>query len=278
MARTQAEKGAAFHALHQSGTFVIPNPWDAGSARMLSVLGFEALTTTSAGFAFSLGRRDGGVTRDELLEHARQLAAVTDLPVAGDLENGFGDAPETVAETIRLAAAAGLVGGSIEDATGDPARPIYDHAQAVERVAAAVEASRALPFRFTLVARVENYLHDRPDMDDTLRRLAAFKAAGADVMFAPGLATLEEVRTVCAALAPCPVNVLAGGAGSPFTVASLAAAGARRISLGGALYRAAAGAFLRAAREMREAGTFTFGDAAASFSEVTGFMADRPRV
>jgi len=272
---TQNEKGQRFRKLHDGpGTFVIPNPWDAGTARMLEALGFEALATTSAGFAFTLGRRDGErlVTRDEALAHARAIVEATNLPVSADLENGFGDEPEVVAATIRLAAEAGLVGGSIEDATGDARRPIYDQAHAVERVEAAVEAARSLPFPFLLVARAENYLHDRPDLDDTLRRLQAYAAAGADVLYAPALPDLEAIRTVCAAVAPRPVNALAGRKGDGLTVANLAAAGVRRISVGSALSRAALGAFLRAAREMKDRGTFTYGDEAASFAELNRFM------
>ena len=191
MAASQAERARAFRALHERpGAFVIPNPWDVGTARILAGLGFEALATTSAGMAFALGRRDGAVSRDDALAHARTIVGATALPVSADLENGFGDAPETVAETIRLAAGTGLVGGSIEDATGDPDRPIYDRSLAVERIAAAVEAARALPFPFTLTARAENFLHGRPDLDDTIGRLQAFEAAGADVLYAPGLRDL----------------------------------------------------------------------------------------
>jgi 2-methylisocitrate lyase-like PEP mutase family enzyme len=272
---TQNEKGRRFRKLHDGpGTFVIPNPWDAGTARMLAALGFEALATTSAGFAFTLGRRDGErlVTRDEALAHARTIVEASDLPVSADLENGFGDEPEAVAETIRLAAAAGLVGGSIEDASGDARRPIYDAAHAAERVAAAVEAARSLPFPFVVVARAENFLHGRPDLDDTLRRLQAYAAAGADVLYAPAVPDLEAVRLVCAAVAPRPVNALAGRKGDGLTVANLAAAGVRRISTGSALSRAALGAFLRAAREMKDNGTFSYGDEAASFAELMSFM------
>ncbi|MFL5576369.1 MAG: oxaloacetate decarboxylase [Gemmatimonadaceae bacterium] len=279
MGATQAEKAERFAALHaRPGAFVIPNPWDAGSARILAGLGFEALTTTSAGLAFALGKKDGAgvVTREETLANARAIADATDLPVAADLENGFGDAPEAAAETIRLAGeAAGLVGGSIEDATGDPRRPIYDFQHAVERVAAAVEAARALPFPFVLVGRAENFLHGRPDLDDTIRRLQAFEAAGADALYAPGLTRPEDIRTVCAAVRK-PVNVLMGLAGAPgttFSVAGLAELGVRRISLGSALSRAALGAFVRAAREIRERGTFTFATDAIPFGEVNAVMA-----
>jgi 2-methylisocitrate lyase-like PEP mutase family enzyme len=278
MTASQSERARRFRALHDAPeTFVIPNPWDTGTARILAGLGFRALATTSAGFAFSLGRRDGegAVSREEVLAHARGIVDATSLPVSADLENGFGDDPATVADTIRMAAAAGLVGGSIEDATGDPGRPIYDRALAVERVAAAVEAARALPFPFVLVARAENFFVGRPDLDDTIARLRAFAAAGADVLYAPSLPGLDAVRAVCAAVAPRPVNVLAGGRASPFTVARLAAAGVRRISLGSALSRAALGAFVRAAREVLDGGTFTFGDAAASFAELNPFMAGR---
>jgi len=276
MSVSQSEKAQRFRALHDGpGTFVIPNPWDAGTARMLTALGARALTTTSAGLAFSLGRRDGMglVSRGETLVNAKAIVEATDLPVSADLEKGFGDEPNAVAETIWLAAATGLVGGSIEDATGDPSRPIYERAHAVERVAAAVKAARSLPFPFVLVARAENFLHGRPDLDDTIGRLQAFAAAGADVLYAPGLPDLDAIRTVCAAVAPKPVNVLAAGKGSTLTVAELAAAGVRRISVGAALSRAALGAFLKAAHEMLDQGTFTFGDQAASFSEVNEFMA-----
>src|SRR4051794_15557815 len=207
---SQSERAATFRALHAGpGAFVIPNPYDIGTARILAGLGFAALATSSAGFAFTIGRRDGAITRDQALAHARAVVEATDLPVSADLENCFGDDPATVAETIRMAAAAGLVGGSVEDATGDPNHPIYDFALAVERVAAAVEAARSLPFPFTLVARAENFLHGRNDLDNTLRRLEAFAAAGADVLYAPCLPSLEAIRTVCAALSPRPVNALA---------------------------------------------------------------------
>lgn len=275
MPSTQAEKAERFRALHaRPGAFVIPNPWDAGTARILAALGFEALTTTSAGLAFSLGRRDGAgaVSRDETLANAKAIVGATDLPVAADLENGFGHDPADAAKTIRLAAEmAGLVGGSIEDATGDPAHPIYDFQHAVERVAAAVEAARALPFPFALVGRAENFLHGRPDLDDTIRRLQAFESAGADVLYAPGLTTAEDIRTVCAAVSR-PVNVLMGGKGT-FTVDELAALGVRRISLGSALSRAALGAFRRAARQVREEGTFGLLDDAIPFGEVSDMMA-----
>jgi 2-methylisocitrate lyase-like PEP mutase family enzyme len=274
MSVSQSEKAKKFQALHAGPkAFIIPNPWDAGSARILEGLGFEALATTSAGFAFSLGRRDGEVTREEALSHCRVIAEASDLPVAADLENCFGDEAKTVAETIHLAGLTGIVGGSVEDATSDGR--IYEHEHAVERVAAAVEMARRLPFPFTLTARAENFLHGRADLDDTIRRLEAFAAAGADVLYAPGLTSLEAIRNVCAAVAPKPVNVLAGMKGANFPVAELEAAGARRVSLGGALARAALGALMRAGREMREKGTFTFVEDAAPSAEVTAFMEPR---
>ena len=272
----QAEKANRFQTLHaRPGAFVIPNPWDAGTARILTSLGFEALTTTSAALAFVLGRRDGdgSVSRDEALANAKAIVDATDLPVAADLENGYGHSPEAAAETIRLAGEmAGLVGGSIEDATGDPRRPIYDFQHAVERVAAAAAAARALPFPFALVGRAENFLHGRPDLDDTIRRLQAFEAAGADVLYAPGLTSAEDIRAVCAAVRK-PINVLMGSKGAPFSVAELAALGVRRISVGSALNRAALGAFVRAAREIREHGTFRFAEEALPFAEASDLVA-----
>lgn len=251
----QAKKAEKFKALHErKGSFLIPNPWDLGSARLLSGLGFEALATTSAGFAFSLGRFDGEISRDEAIEHCRSLCAATDLPISADLENCFADEPKKAAETILLGAQAGLVGGSIEDYTGDPANPIYDFDLAVERVAAAAEAAHSFDFPFMLTARTENLLHERYDLDDTIRRLQAFEKSGADVLFAPGLKTLEEVRLVTGALNK-PVNVLATlikGA----TVAELTDAGAKRISVGGALAIAAITALQHAAQEMQNKGTF----------------------
>jgi 2-methylisocitrate lyase-like PEP mutase family enzyme len=274
---TQLDKALAFRALHERpGAFVIPNPWDAGSARLLSALGFEALATTSAGFAFSIGRRDseGGLSRAETLANARAIVEATDLPVSADLENGFGHRPEDCAETIRAASAVGLAGGSIEDASGDDARPIYDFAQAVERVAAAAEAARSLPVPFVLTARAENFLHGGPDLDDTIRRLQAFEKAGADVLYAPGLARLEQIRTVCASVSR-PVNVVMGLVGGTFSVQQLADAGVKRISLGSSLARAALGALMRAAREIRESGTFSFASEAMPFAEVNRHM--RPK-
>lgn len=249
---TQREKAERFRALHEGpGAFLIPNPWDAGSARLLEGLGFEALATTSAGFAQTLGRLDGSVTLEEKLAHCRLLADVTDVPLSADLENGFADDPEAVAGTIRRAAEAGVVGGSIEDYSGER---IYDFAHAVERVQAAVAAARSLDFPFTLTARAENLLRGRQDLDDTIRRLQAFSDAGADVLYAPGLRTLDEVREVCGAVDK-PVNVLA-----PFlrgvTVAELADAGVRRVSIGSALANAVLGTLLDAGREMLKRGGF----------------------
>jgi len=257
---SQSEKAACFVALHKGpGAFVIANPWDAGSARLLAGLGFQALATSSGAAAGILGKRDGKVTRDEALAQARSICSATDIPVSADLEKGFGDAPQAAAETIRLAAQVGLVGGSIEDATGDKDRPLYDLGQATERVAAAAQAARALPFAFLLTARAENYLRGNPDLGDTIRRLQAYEKAGADVLFAPGLPDLDAVRAVCAAVSK-PVNFMAGIPGKSFTVAELEAAGVRRISLATSLYRAAMSGLLDAAREVKDKGTFTYLD------------------
>jgi len=269
---TQAEKAAQFQALHQRHeVLVIGNPWDAGTARILTGLGFSALSTTSAGLAFTLGRKDGtaSVSRDEALANAKSIVEATPLPVAADLENGYGQSPEAAAETIRLAAeTAGLVGGSIEDATGDPLHPIYDFHHAVERIAAAAAAAHALPFPFMLVARAENYLHGRPDLDDTIRRLQAFEAAGAEVLYAPGITSPEDIRAVCASVRK-PVTVLMGLKGVPLlTVKELGALGVRRVSLGSGFSRAALTAFLNAAREVIDQGTFTFTSDALYMSEL----------
>jgi 2-methylisocitrate lyase-like PEP mutase family enzyme len=260
MAASQSDKAARFRTLHHGpGAFVIPNPWDAGSARVLAGLGFAALATSSGASAGILGRRDGKVTRAEALAHARGIVTATDLPVSADLEKGFGDAPSEAAETIRLAAEAGLVGGSIEDATGDPARPFYDIGQATERVAAAVEAARALAFPFTLTARAENFIRGNPNLDDTIARLRAFERAGADVLFAPGLPDLAAVRAVCTAVSK-PFNFMVGIKGRSFTVAELEAAGVKRISVGSSFYRAAMTGLIDAAREVKEHGTFGYVD------------------
>ena len=257
---TYAEKSAAFRALHERpGAFVIPNPWDPGTARLLAGIGFEALATTSLGLANTLGRADGtgAVSRDEVLANCRAIAGATDLPVNADLENGYADEPEAAAGMIRLAAEAGVVGGSIEDATGDPLKPIYEFELAVERVRAAVAVARALPTPFMLTARAENLLHGRRDLDDTIRRLQAFEAAGADVLYAPGLRDLASIRTVTSAVGR-PVNVVMSSADPSITVAQLALAGVKRISVGGALSRLALAAFLKGAREMTEQGSFTY--------------------
>jgi 2-methylisocitrate lyase-like PEP mutase family enzyme len=269
---TQAEKGRAFRALHERDrAFIIPNPWDVGTAKLLAQLGSEALATTSMGYAFSAGQRDTTIGRDRMIEHVSVIASATDLPVSADLENGYADAPDAVAETIRLAAAAGVVGGSIEDATGRPDQPIYDREHAVERIRAAVAAARALPFPFTLTARAENYLHGRPDLSDTIARLQAYQEAGADVLYAPGLASKEDIAAVVRSV-DRPVNVVMGLLGVQLSLTDLSALGVRRVSVGSALCRAALGAFLRAAREMREHGTFTFAKEAASPREISALF------
>lgn len=275
--RDQATRFADFKALHaRDGAFVVPNPWDGGSARLLASLGFEALATTSAGYAFSRGKRDSIalLTRDEILANAAEVVAATDLPVSADMQDGFGPAPETCAETVRLACGMGLVGGSIEDATGNPAAPIHDFALAVERVQAAAEAAHGLPFLLT--ARAENFLWGRPDLDDTIARLQAFAAAGADVLYAPGLPDLAAIRQVCAAV-DRPVNVVMGLTGPVWSVAELAAAGVRRISVGGSFARAALGGLMRAAREVREQGTFTYARDALPGAEIARLMSDEIR-
>jgi 2-methylisocitrate lyase-like PEP mutase family enzyme len=272
MSVSQNEKAARFRALHDGpGAFVIPNPWDIGSARILAGLGFQALATSSAASASVLGRRDGGLTRDQALGHARLIVDATDLPVSADLEKGFGDAPEVVAETIRLAAEVGLVGCTIEDATGNQESPLYDDRLAVERIAAAAEAARALRFPFILTARAHNLLYAAPSLDDTIRRLQAFEKAGADVLFAPGLPDLAAVRAVCAAVSK-PVNFMAGIKGKSFSVGDLAAAGVRRISLATSLYRAAMTGLLDAAREVKDAGRFGFIDRSMATAELNKLM------
>lgn len=251
------EKAERFKALHEGAAFVIPNPWDGGSARILARLGFQALATSSGAAAGVLGRRDGQITRDEALTQVRIIVAATDLPVSADLEKGFGDAPTVVAETVRLAAEAGLVGCSIEDATGDKDKPLYDFDFAVARVQAAVKAARELPFPFTLTARAENFLRGNPSLDDTIKRLQAFERAGADVLFAPGLPDLESVRKLCQSVSR-PVNFMAGIKGKSFSVAELEKAGVKRISLATSLFRAAMTGLFDAAREVKESGTFGY--------------------
>ena len=271
--RTQAEKAIAFQALHQrAGAFIIPNPYDVGTARLLAYLGFEALATTSAGCAFALGQQDYTLTREQVLKHVAEIASATDLPVSADLEGGFGDDPEMVAETFRLAIKTGLAGGSIEDSTGRADNPIYEHELAVERVRAAAEVTKTPPFPFMLTARCENYLVGRTDLKDTIARLQSYQEAGANVLYAPGLRTKKDIATVVSSV-DRPVNVLMALQGVNFNLAELSELGVKRISVGSALSRVALGAFLRAAREMKEHGTFTFADEAVPYAEV-GAMFD----
>jgi 2-methylisocitrate lyase-like PEP mutase family enzyme len=269
---TQLEKAELFRSLHhRDHAFIIPNPWDIGSARILAHLGFEALATTSMGFAFSTGKLDGSVDREQVIAHIATIAAATGLPVNADLENGFGDDPETAVETIRLAAAAGAVGGSIEDFTGREDAPIYSLDHAVARVRAAAEAAHSLPFPFTLTARAENYLHGRADITDTIARLQAYQQAGADVLYAPGLATKEDIAAVVR-LVDRPVNVVMGLRGVQLGLTELSQMGVKRVSVGSTLARAALGALLRAAREMRERGTFDFAKNAAGTQEISAMF------
>lgn len=261
-----------FRQLHsRPGAFVIPNPWDAGTARILTAVGFEALATTSAGLAFSLGCRDsaGQLTREDILSNARSIVEATHLPVSADLEAGFGRSPEACADTVAAAAAVGLVGGSIEDATGDPADPIFEYEEAVDRVAAASEAANAAGF--VLTARAESFLWGRPDLDETIRRLQAFSGAGAHVLYAPGLPDLEAIRAVCSSV-DRPVNVVMGLKGATHSVEELAAAGVKRISVGGSFARAALGALVRAAREVSDRGTFGYASEAISDSDASAYM------
>jgi 2-methylisocitrate lyase-like PEP mutase family enzyme len=269
---TREQTYKAFKALHErTGAFVIPNPWNAGTAKILTALGFEALATTSAGYAFSIGQEDSttNLTRDGILANAKEIVEATNLPVSADLQNGFGPSPETCSETVRLASSIGLAGGSIEDATGHPRVPIYDFQLAVERVEAAAETAQT--HHFLLTARAENFLYDRPNLEDTIRRLQAFAEAGADVLYAPGLTSLEAIREVCASVDK-PVNVLMGLQGATYSVEELAAAGVKRISVGGSFARAALGAFVRAAREVKEKGTFDYAAEAISHSEASAYM------
>ncbi len=271
---TQLEKGRAFRALHQrDGAFIIPNPWDIGTARLLAYLGFEALATTSMGSAFSAGQLDNTLERDKVMRNIFEIAAATDLPVSADLENGFGDEPKVVEETIALAASAGVVGGSIEDATGDPERPIYEKEYAADRIRAAAAAAQSLSFTFTLTGRAENYLHGRPDLNDTIARLQAYQEAGADVLYAPGLTSQDEIAAVVRSV-DRPVNVLMGLECVPLSLSVLAGLGVRRVSVGSALCRTALGAFLRGAREMRERGTFSFANEAAKSGEISAMLKD----
>ena len=267
--RSQAEKASMFRALHERpGAFIIPNPWDAGTARMLAALGFEALATTSLGVANGLGRVDSNVTRDEVIANCRVIAEATDLPVNVDLENGFAHAPEDAAVSIRLAAEAGAVGGSIEDFTGDRKNAIYDFDLSVARVKAAVTVARALPVPFMVTARAENLIRGRNDMADTIRRLQAYQEAGADVLYAPGLRNLAEVREVVGAVKR-PFNVVTGWLDPDITAADLAEAGARRISVGGALSRFALATFAQAGRAMKEQGSFAWMRDMASIADLS---------
>jgi 2-methylisocitrate lyase-like PEP mutase family enzyme len=266
--KTQAEKGEVFRALHGPGkAFIIPNPWDIGTARLLAGLGFKALATTSAGYAFSIGQKDNTVGRKAMMDHIAAIASATNLPVSADLENGFGDSPEDVALTLKLAAETGVVGGSIEDSTGRAEEPIYDENLAVERIRAAVRVVRSLPFTFTLTARAENYLAGRPDLKDTISRLQAYQEAGADVLYAPGLTSREDIVAVVSSV-DRPVNVVMGLKGVQLSLKELSEIGVRRISVGSALSRAALGAFLRGASEMRERGTFTFANDAVNYQAI----------
>jgi 2-methylisocitrate lyase-like PEP mutase family enzyme len=271
--KSQLERAQRFRALHAKGTFVIANAWDGGSAKILTSLGFPALATSSGAAAGTLGRLDHGVSIEESLANARLICSSTSLPVSADLEKGFGDAPDATAKAIRMAAGVGLVGGSIEDATGRKEAPIFDLSFATERVAAAAEAARTLPFPFTLTARAENYLHGRNDLEDTIKRLQAYEKAGADVLFAPALPDLDAVRTVCSSLGK-PVNFMVAIRGKSFTVAELAEAGVRRISLATSLYRAAMTGLIDAAREVRETGTFGFLDESVNSADFARFLQD----
>jgi 2-methylisocitrate lyase-like PEP mutase family enzyme len=269
---TQQEKGSHFRALHQRDrAFIIPNPWDPGTARLLARMGFEALATTSAGYAFSAGLQDGAVGREAMLKHVAEIVAATDLPVSADLENGFGDSPEDCAETIRLAAATGLAGGSIEDVSPRPDPAIYPFEKAVERVRAAAEAAHALPAPFVLTARAENFIAGNPDLADTIRRLQAFQEAGADVLYAPGLKTKEDIAALLSSV-DRPVNVIMGLQGVALDLATLSAMGVKRISVGSALSRVALTAFLRAAEEMQQRGTFTFANELVSYKEINNMF------
>jgi 2-methylisocitrate lyase-like PEP mutase family enzyme len=272
MGATQNEKAARFRALHDGpGVFVIPNPWDVGSARLLAGLGFHALATSSAAFASAVGKRDGGLGRDEALRHARVIVDATELPVSADLENGFGDAPGAVAETVRLAAGVGLVGCTIKDSSGNSDHPLYDFGLAIERIAAAVEATRSLQFPFVLTARTHNLLYANPSLDETIRRLQTFEKAGADVLFAPALPDLTAVRAVCEAVSK-PFNFMVGIKGKSFSVAELADAGVKRISLATSLYRAAMTGLLDAAREAKDEGLFGFVDRSLATADLNKLM------
>jgi 2-methylisocitrate lyase-like PEP mutase family enzyme len=271
---SQQRKGEAFRALHERAeAFIIPNPWDIGTARLLEATGFEALATTGAGYAFSIGQKDGTVGRETMMEYVRQIVSATDLPVSADLESGFGDDPEVVAETIRLGAELGLVGASIEDVVHGHGRGerLYDQGFSVERIRAAAEEARKLPFTFSLTARCENYLIGNPDLDDTIKRLQAYQEAGADVLYAPGLSRLEDIKAIVSSV-DRPVNVVVGLVGAPMSRKELSSVGVKRISLGSTLSRAALGEFLRAAAEMKEHGTFTFAEAAVAYPKLNAMF------
>ena len=269
---TQTDKALRFQELHRrEGAFLIPNPWDAGSARILAALGFEAFATSSGASAATYGRRDGKLTRDEALASARAIAHATELPVSGDMESGFGDRPETAAETVQMAAGAGLVGCSIEDSTGDKNRPLYELPLATERIAAAVQAAKSLPFPFTLTARAENFVRGKPDLEDTIKRLRAYEKAGADVLFAPSLPDLAAVRAVCSAVSK-PVNFMVGVRGKSFTVAELVQAGVKRISFASSLYRAAMTGLIEAASEAKQSGTFGYLEKTITSAELYKFL------
>lgn len=263
------EKAQKFRELHHTGTFVIPNPWDIGTARLLAMAGFQALATTSAGYAFACGLPDNAVGRDRMMLHLKEMAAATDLPVSADLGNGFGDSPECAAQTILMAAEMGVVGGSIEDATNRPDDPLYSLEFAAERIRAATEAKLTLPFAFTLTARAENYLNGRPDIKDTIRRLQVYQEAGADVLFAPGIRTKEDIAAVVSSV-DRPVNILMGLANCDVDMEQLSALGVRRVSVGGSLARATLAAFLRGAREIQDQGTFRYANDAVSSADVNG--------
>ncbi len=267
------ERGAFWRLHEEPGAFIIPNPWDTGTARMLAALGFPALATTSAGMAFALGKADGEVGWDDALAHCRMIVEATPLPVSADLERGMGDSPASAAETVRAAAGVGLAGCSLEDYSGNASQPIYDVSLAVARIQAAAEAARGLPRDFVLTARCENFLHGRPDLDDTIRRLQAYEEAGADVLYAPGLRDLETIRVVCAAVTK-PVNVIMGLPGAMFSVSELEQAGVKRISVGSALARLAYGSVAKAAAEMRDRGTFTFADGIIGFAALEALVTE----
>ena len=269
---SQAEKGENFLSMHhEEGAFIIPNPWDIGTARLLAQLGYKALATTSAGYAFSIGQRDNTIDRETMMRHVSDIVGASNLPVSADLENGFGDSPEAVAETIQLSSKVGLVGASIEDATNQKDSPIYEFECAVDRIRAAVEAKRSFSHPFVLTGRSENYLVGRPDLKDTIKRLQAYQEAGADVLYAPGVTNKDDIAAIVSSV-DLPVNVVMGLQGVKLSLAELSDIGVKRISVGSALSRTALGAFLRAAKEMLEDGTFNFADDAVSYAEISAMF------